>query len=200
VQEMAIYFDQVIRCMQLKNVVLVGHSMTGKVALVMAAASPEYLRGIILVTPSPPCPQPITPADRATQLAFANQRDQAEAFVAKSHVRPLPDAWRETAVQDVLRCNPAAFHAWAGSGMDEDWSARIGEIRFPALLISGGADENVPGPDDQHRMTLSHLPFGSMAILPGMGHLLPMEAPEALAALMRNFAEALERHAPDCMA
>jgi pimeloyl-ACP methyl ester carboxylesterase len=191
VKAMADHFDRTIRRLLLSRVILVGHSMTAKVAMVLAASAPAYLHGMILVGPSPLTPQPISDEARRSQLTFSNRRDQAEAFVDGATARRLPDAVREVAVTDVMRCNPDAFHAWAGAGMNEDWSTRIGQIDCPTLVVCGERDESVPSADGQRELTLPHLSKGQLASIPEAGHLMPMESPQALSTLMLGFADTL---------
>ena len=57
------------RAHQLGEYVLVGHSMGGKIALALAARQPTGLRGLVLLSPSPPSPEPISDKDRAASLA-----------------------------------------------------------------------------------------------------------------------------------
>lgn len=191
VAEMAAYFDATIRNLNLPNVVLVGHSMTCKVAMVIAAQQPAYLRGLMLVGPSPLSPQPMSDAERDTQLAFENRRDQAEAFVDGASAQRLTDAIREVAIADVMASNRAAFRAWARTGMLEDWSSRVDPIVCPTLIVCGECDSSVPDADAQRALTLPHLRAGRIVTIPDAGHLMPMETPLPLSRIMLDFAAAL---------
>ena len=65
---LADYADDVAEiASDLGRYVLVGHSMGGKVAALLAARRPPGLAGLVLVAPSPPTPEPIP--DRAAMLA-----------------------------------------------------------------------------------------------------------------------------------
>ncbi|WNW10279.1 alpha/beta hydrolase [Pseudomonas sp. DTU_2021_1001937_2_SI_NGA_ILE_001] len=191
VTEMADRVDESIRAAGLKRCILVGHSMTGKVAVVLAARRPDYLAGLILVAPSPPGPQPMSEADRDRQRAYDRSREQAEAFVDESSFHPLPQALREVAIGDARQVNLQAWKAWVDQGSREDWSARIGSLPYPVLLVCGADDQQVPGPDEQARTTLAHFPEGRIELIQGAGHLMPLQTPQALAALMLAFAAGL---------
>ncbi len=188
VDEMADQVDASIRELGLKHCILVGHSMTGKVAVVLAARRPDYLRGLILVAPSPPGPQPMSDEDRDQQRAYTASREQAEAFVDDSSYHRLPDALREVAIADAQAVNLDAWRAWVDHGSREDWSDRIGLLPYPALLICGDDDQQVPDAQEQQRTTLSHFPNSTVLTLPGAGHLMPYQAPQALAEPMLDFA------------
>ena len=80
----------------------------------------------------------------------ASAHYEAEGFV-DSNSTSLPAAARERAVADVLRANPRAWRAWLESGSREDWSARIGTLRTPALIVAG-ADDGDLGLTAQRRL------------------------------------------------
>ena len=191
VAEMADQVDASIRALGLTRCILVGHSMTGKVAVVLAARRPDYLVGLILVAPSPPGPQPMSEADRDAQRAYGKSRAEAEAFVDESSVHRLPDAIREVVIADAQRLNLQAWRAWVDHGSREDWSERIDTLDYPVLLVCGADDQQVPGPDEQRRTTLAAFPNSRLEVIPGAGHLMPLQTPQALARLMLDFARAL---------
>jgi pimeloyl-ACP methyl ester carboxylesterase len=60
----------------------------------------------------------------------------------------------------------------------------------PTLVISG-ADDRVDPPAVLREELLSRIPQAQLHILPGVGHLSPLEAPGALANLIRRFAQPL---------
>jgi pimeloyl-ACP methyl ester carboxylesterase len=189
VSAMADQVDATIRALGLEQCMLVGHSMTGKVAVVLAARKPAYLRGLVLVGPSPTTPQPMTETERAQQLTYAKTRAEAEAFVDQASAHRLPNAIREVAIADAQRLNLDAWRAWVADGSREDWSQRIGPLDNPTLLICGSDDHQVPGPEEQQRTTLASLPNHQVQVIQGAGHLMPMQTPRALAKLMLDFAQ-----------
>lgn len=191
VDEMADQVDETIRELGLERCILVGHSMTGKVAVVLAARRPEYLAGLILVAPSPPGPQPMSEDDRDQQRTYDRSREQAEQFVDESSAHRLPEPLREIAIADARQVNLDAWRAWVDHGSREDWSDRIGSLPYPAWVVCGADDQQVPGPDEQARTTLAHFANGQIKVIPGAGHLMPLQTPQALAQLMLAFADAI---------
>ncbi|WLS77449.1 alpha/beta hydrolase [Erwinia pyri] len=188
IASMARQVDEVIRHLALKQVILVGHSMSGKVALALAASQPDYLQRLVLVAPSPPGPQPMSEQDRQAQAAYQGTRDEAEAFVDGSCSARLPDALREVAIADAQRASLAAWQAWPLHGSLEDWRERMGRLELPALMVLGSEDGNVPGVEAQRQIMQTHLPQGEIAIIEDAGHLMPMQTPQVLAERMLAFA------------
>ena len=191
VEEMAAQFAAVLTHLHLERYVLVGHSMTGKVAAVLAGdmlcslglPKPEKL---ILLTPSPIGPEPIPPDARAKMLARHGDAASCEAYVTDNSALPMAEGVHARAVEDCMRSNPAAWTAWLERGSYEDWTERVAPLGIETLVIAGSADSGL-GPAVQEQVTLPNLSAGRMVVVEGSGHLVPMEAPERLAALLREF-------------
>ncbi len=166
----------------LDDYVLVGHSMGGKAALALAATRPPGLRRLVLLSPSPPTPEPISDADRAAAMAAYGQAAEAEKTFHKITQAPLPDAVRRQVVADNLRTTQAAWDAWMLGGTRENIAALMRGIAVPCHLLVGAADRAIT-PATQSGQTLPLLPPGTpLTVVPGAGHLLPYEAPGIVAA------------------
>jgi pimeloyl-ACP methyl ester carboxylesterase len=188
VAEMARQFAETITALQLEPFTLVGHSMTGKVAAVLAGQSLPGLEKLVLLTPSPLGLEPIPPETRATMLAQAgSSRADAEEFIQANSALPMREDIFERAVEDRMRANPDAWRAWLESGSREDWSSRFHALDLPTLVIAAGKDSSL-GPEVQQRLTLPHLSSSRLEVIRASGHMVPMEAPEQLASLLRAFA------------
>lgn len=188
VEQMAEQFAQVTTQLGLKRWVLVGHSMTGKVAAVLAGSRPPGLEKLVLVTPSPLSPEPIAPEARASMLAQTEPtRADAERFLNENSALPIPPDVFERTMEDRLRANPQAWRAWLEQGSNEDWSRRIGTLGIPALVIAGEKDGSL-GPEAARGLVLPHLANARFEVIPGSGHMIPLEAPERLTMLIREFA------------
>ncbi|MGU3362568.1 alpha/beta fold hydrolase [Methylobacterium sp. M6A4_1b] len=175
---------------------LAGNSMGAKVALAVArqaedgASGLEGLAGLVLMAGSPPSPEPMAEDRRAAMIAWIDadsetRQREAEAFVAANVAAPLdPDRMART-VADVLRASPAAWTLWLTSGSREDWCARIGVLRSPAVILAGVEDADL-GPAAQAALTAPHLAHHRLVSLVGTGHLIPLERPEAVAEAVRS--------------
>ena len=163
---------------QLDEYILVGHSMGGKIALALAARQPTGLRGLVLLSPSPPSPEPISDKDRAASLAAYGKPDEAEKTFANITNRPLPGEVRAQIIADNLRTSRTAWDAWLNLGSKEDISSRMHTILVPCRLLVGEDDRAIPLAA-QRKQTLPLLPGGTpLTVVPGAGHLLPYEAPD----------------------
>lgn len=184
---MADQVEQTINALGLERVVLVGHSFSGKVAMVLAARRPEWLISMVLVAPAPAGPQPVSDEEREFQQAFDHSREQAEAFIDGAIAQDISPARYQDAVEDAMRASPAAWQAWPRHGSREDFSDIVGVLDYPTLIVVGDQDPSLP-PKTQEALVLGQFASPRLEVIPDHGHLLPMEMPKALAGLIDDFA------------
>lgn len=171
-----------IRQHSVADFTLIGHSMSGKFALALAARRPAGLRRLVLLSPSPPAGEPMTDADRAASLAAYGKPEEAEKTFHKITCRPLSAEVHAHVVADNLLTNKDAWSIWLERGAREDITALMPQLNVPCHLLVGEGDQPIP-PDTQRRLTLPLLPPGTtFTVVPNAGHLLPLEAPEVVAA------------------
>ena len=177
---------------------LAGHSMGAKVVTVLARRAEDRpvagraLAGLLLVAGSPPSPEPMGDERRREMLSwFAGTDDQhraqADRFLRGALGAPLAAAPHERAVADVLRAHPDAWRAWLTAGSNEDLSDLVGVLATPALLVAGGNDADL-GLAAQERLMAPHFRDVRIEVMDGAGHLLPLERPVELAAMIAEFA------------
>ena len=164
----------------LEDYVLVGHSMGGKFALAAAAQRPRGLRGLVLVAPSPPTPEPMAPEERRRLLEGYGDLRVATETVRNIVRRPIPQDVRTSTVHDYLAATERAWAAWLQVGSLEDIADAMGAVDVPVRIVVGSEDP-VVGPKTQRDEVASRLADASIAEVPDAGHLLPIEAPDAVA-------------------
>lgn len=169
----------------LREFLVVGHSMGGKVAQLVAARQPEGLKGLILVAPAPPTPLHVPQEERQGYVALYQTREGAETAIGNLTPHPLSDAHREQIIEDTLRGSPGAKRAWPEQGMVDDISEQASRIAVRVHVIVGGDDRVEP--EASLRAAFGKVPGGvAFTVLPGVGHMAPLEAPAELADAIRS--------------
>jgi pimeloyl-ACP methyl ester carboxylesterase len=191
--DMADDAQAVIATLDLERYILVGHSMGGKVSQLIASRHPRGLMGLVLVAPAPPSPMQL-PLDVRQQMvgAYASRVSiiaTVEQVLAPNGLKPED---LETVIADSLAGALAAKEAWPLRTSQEDISTDVAEIDVPVVVISGEHDRVDP-PDVLRRELLSRMPHAQLFVLPKVGHLLPLEAPDEIVDLIRPFVLSLSQ-------
>lgn len=187
----------VVRTRAHRRFLLVGHSMGGKVATIVAhdlRGSADEPAGVVLLAGSPPSPEPMDEGRRRQMLSWVDDgpldREAARAFVDANVGAPLPQHLDDLALGSIVRSAPAAWRSWLEHGSREDRSAEVGALDVPALIVAGGADGDL-GEAAQRAHNQPVYPHSHVEVLDGAGHLLPLERPQQVARLITSFDDAL---------
>lgn len=172
--------EAIARTAGLRRYVLVGHSMGGKVAQIVAARRPGALAGIVLVAPAPPTPMPVPEEQRAAMLESYGSLEGVQQALSVLAGGPLSPELRQQVIEDTLRGAAGAKRAWTERGMIEDVSAGLVAVTVPVTVIIGDRDQ-VEHETALRAIFARFLPHASFRVLKGIGHLSPLEAPDALA-------------------
>jgi 3-oxoadipate enol-lactonase len=174
----------------IERAVLVGLSMGGGVVQTVALHYPERVRALVLVSTSSDFP----PETRARFYEWAARAERegmaalAEVLVA-SWVAPAFRARDPAEYARQVRITaanaPHAFAAAARANAQRDWTAQLPRVGCPVLFVGGELD----GANPQRAAAIyrQHLPAVETHLLPGVGHYVPLEAPEAFHRLLRAF-------------
>ncbi|CAN7315411.1 alpha/beta fold hydrolase [Caballeronia sp. LjRoot31] len=173
------------------NFVLVGHSMGGKIAQLLASQKPEGLVGLVLVAPSPPTPLALPPEVREGMESAYSSAASIEATIDNVlTAKRLTEDQRKQVVEDSLRGGTVAKIAWPRSTSLEDISAAVSAITVPTLVIAGELDR-VDSVSTLETELLTRIPHAVMRVLRGTGHLSPLESPRDIAELLGQFLASL---------
>lgn len=171
---------------------LCGYSMGGRIALSLALAAPSRIACLTLVGASPGLADVgERRARRAADEALADriEGEGIEAFASFWSSLPLfadqPPAVADAAHAARLVQDPAGLAAalrGLGTGVMEPLWDRLPQLAIPVTLIVGERDEKFRAIAE--RMAAA-LPNAALHVVPGAGHAVQLEQPDAVARLLR---------------
>lgn len=163
-------------------VVVVGHSLGGRVAVRLAAAHPGLVRGLVL-TGAPVAPRTGQRSRPAAVFRLARRLHRSGL---------LPEPVMERARQ---RYGSADYRAATGvmrqvlvRMVGEDYAEALARVRCPVELVWG--DDDTAAPLSGARWLADTLPGARLTVCPGAGHLIPLTAPAALRAATERLLDA----------
>jgi pimeloyl-ACP methyl ester carboxylesterase len=151
--------------------VLVGHSMGALVAIEAALAWPDKVRGLVLCAAAPRLPV------RDELLALLRDAPaRVPAWMAEHALSPrAKPAVRRGFIAAGLVAPPEVMLADFEAVRAADLRERVGGLKCPVRWLDGG-DDGIIGETGERP--------GEARRLEGVGHLVPIEAPEAVAAAL----------------
>lgn len=165
---------------------LCGYSMGGRLALHAALRMPSRITRLVLIGASPGIAADAERDKRRRtdeELAQRIERIGIEAFADEWAVQPLfatqPRGVAEIARADRLRNTPAGLAAalrGLGTGVMTPLWGRLGELDMPVTVVVGERDA-------KFRAVAESMGIGEITVVPGAGHAVQLERPEAIAAL-----------------
>ena len=169
--------------------VLVGHSMGGMVAQEVAALAPDRLAGLVLASTSPAFGQPggdwqrdflqsrFAPLDAGLGMAGL------AAQLVPAMVAPGTSPTVLAAAQAMMAAVPEATYRQAVTALvNFDRRLNLPQIAVPTAVITGEHDRTA-APEVSRRMA-ERIAGATCSIVPGAGHLLNLEQPQAFNAAL----------------
>ncbi len=181
-----------------QQVIVAGHSMGGRIAWNLAAAHPERVSKLVLLSPDG-FPDPNAKSDKTYEVpallgllpyslpkwalrmggvapAFADDSQLTPQMMQRYHDMMLAPGVR-TALLERMR-----------QTRNSDPVVRLQSIKAPTLLIWGEKDAFIPLSNAQDY--LKAMPQAKLVTLPGIGHVLHEEAPQASVQAVLDFLSA----------
>lgn len=190
----------VIQGLRLGPVVLVGHSYGGDVATRVAMAHPELVRSLVLAEPFVPELLPATEQGQAIRASLQEGKQMVLSAAASGDDEKTVRAFADIALdagsfdklpemaQIVMLDNARTIPLLMNTGLpaQPDYGCtNVGAIKSKTLLVS--AEKS---PAFYHLMASEFarcLPGAQQVTIPGVGHYVEMEAPDAFTAALTKF-------------
>lgn len=184
VEQLFLFLD----ALEADQVVLVGNSYGGVLAVQAALAHPERVEALILVDAAvyiqESLPAWLMELPQVQHLGplFAREIGRSETFIRQTYRDPErinAERMAYTIIHTEVENWDLAFweylQAWGSTS--PDFTDRIAEIAQPVLVISGDSDAIVPVADSER--LANELPEATLTILPACGHVPQEECPES---------------------
>jgi pimeloyl-ACP methyl ester carboxylesterase/quercetin dioxygenase-like cupin family protein len=189
--------DRVLRSLGIERPVLVGHSLGASVGLKYALERPDDVRALVLIGAEADLsnlgPRMATSAERIEAMGM---RAWVEEFWSQNPPFAAASLAREPGIldeyRDLLLANDPVDYVRQCRAIvaAESLGGRLGEIAQPVLVLVGGSDDRtVP---EHGRQLARELPAARLVELPGIGHTIPLEAPEETARAIAEFVRGLD--------
>jgi pimeloyl-ACP methyl ester carboxylesterase len=178
--------EGLIEELNLTDFMLVGHSMGGKIAQILAGRQLHGLRGVVLVAPAPPTPlHPPDSQKQAMMESYTTPEGIVDALKIVS-VRPLTLPQRLQVTEDSLGGALGAKESWVSQGMALDISKEAASIRVPMCVVVGSADP-IEKEAALREAILPLVPTARFKTIEGVGHLTPLEGPDEVVNAISDF-------------
>lgn len=170
---------------------IVSLSMGGYVALALWERHPTLVRSLALMDTRSGAD---TESDRAgrretADLVVAHGRDQLFANLREALLPPHAPLWAAARLRGMIESVTVDTIVAALEGMARrpDRTALLESIDVPALVLVGAEDRLTPPEVAEHMAGI--IPGAELVVVPGAGHLPPVETPGAVAEALRQFWE-----------
>lgn len=179
---------------------LMGHSMGGKAAMVLALTEPALLDRLVVADIAPVTythsQMPFIEAMRAVDLSTVTRRSDAEAQLAKQGVEPALCSFFTQSLdlaEKRWKLNLEALAAEMPKIMS--FPEMQGQFDGPTLFLAGANSDYI---SPEHRAPIKEFfPGARVAKLKDAGHWLHAEQPRAFEAALRSFLSAGDAMEPD---
>lgn len=200
-------FLALLETLDLKDVVLSGHSMGGTVTVLAQAVAPERVRGLCLFDPvvmagtegAPPpeavANSPLVQGALRRRALFPSRQAVVEAYTGRGAFRTWSPQMLADYVADGFRDRPdgqvelACAPEWEASNFrshaHDTWAA-FDAARAPIRLLR--AEEGSTTRDGPQLAALAASGRARVDVIPGTTHFLPMERPDLVQAALREAA------------
>jgi branched-chain amino acid transport system permease protein len=185
IKDLRMDLAEFISQLNIKNPILVGHSLGGIIATDYALKYQDQIRGLLLEDTGPPgglkfgslAQSILLPLDLGSQIMMRN----ALRFAGL----PRRGSLSKALVEDALAAAPGQYRLFSKAVTHWNVETDLPNFKKPLLLIWGGRDRIMPvriGQQYTHMM-----PQAKMVVIPDAGHSPHLERPDAFARVLKQF-------------
>jgi pimeloyl-ACP methyl ester carboxylesterase len=203
-QVMAADVDAVTDALGLPQFLLCGMSMGGINSITFTAAHPNKVKALVIVDVSPEIKTEGVQNIRSF-IQASDELDSFDAFVERAHqfnprrsldnirsrlshnLKQLPSGKWTWKYDKALRSGERSFNA---SGLLDLWDD-VAKIRCPTLILKGG-ESDILSSEGAEKLRAA-IPGSQLAVIPGAGHSVMGDNPEAFVEAVRGFLGALRQ-------
>jgi pimeloyl-ACP methyl ester carboxylesterase len=185
---------QLVEHLQLKNVILIGESISASTAVWAAAEKPAYFAGLVVTGPFMRVMKVGALMKFAKKIAGTTPLFWGPFYKSLYKTRKPDDFAAYTkALAKNLR-EPGRYKATVAmfDAGHEETEARYAKVKAPALVVMGSKDPDFKDPLAEAEIDAQAL-HAQKVIIDGGGHVLPAEFPDEFSAAVIDFAHAIAK-------
>lgn len=173
---------------EIKQAVLVGHSMGGAIAQSLALKKPELVSGLVLVSTGAKLQ---VNKDLLHKLSSAASTPAAVANIIKWSYAPGTDRkFLEKMKDELLKVRSSVLYGDFLACDNFDVTDQLADIKAPTLVLCGDRDKMTP--IDLSKQLQSLIPHADLQLISEAGHMVMLEKPEEVAQAVTSFVHSLE--------
>lgn len=180
-EQYAAAVTEFVETLNLTSVILLGHSMGGAIAQLLALGQPNWLAGLILIGTAPQ--MPVSPA--ILEQIHTDFPSMADFITKYGWAKNTQSLLKGMGRKMLLEEDPdVVFHDFNGCNQF-NVKSQVAHITAPTLIIGGEHDKMTPL--KQSRFLHEQIAGSQLAVIEGAGHFMALEKPREVAQVVEAF-------------